>query len=136
MFLHLSLSWKSISSCRFHSKSKCRAIFIVKLLWNSTFCETRFTNTTKLNFFYISVTGAGNPTVWRSRRGTEHKDDHHTAGRWNDTVINGAFSRKLPATIQLGQSTSYGSPLTAIISVRRENPPEWNLMGMIASLVL
>jgi len=29
------------------SKSKCRAVFIVKLLWNSTFCETRFTNTTK-----------------------------------------------------------------------------------------
>ncbi len=90
------------------SKSKCRAVFIVKLLWNSTFCETRFTNTTKLNSFYISVTGAGNPTV---RRGTEHKDDRHTAGHRNDTVINGAFSRKLPATIQLGQSTSYGSRL-------------------------
>lgn len=41
-----------------------------------------------------------------NRRGAGHKDERHTAGHWNYTVINGAFSPKLHTTIQLGQSTS------------------------------
>ncbi len=94
------------------SKSKCRAVFIVKLLWNSTFCETRFTNTTKW-IFYISVTGAGNPTV---RRGTEHKMTATQQDTEMTLLSTGLFHRKLPsnwvnAFVRL-----------TIISVRRENP--------------
>ncbi|KAL1282878.1 hypothetical protein QQF64_001681 [Cirrhinus molitorella] len=53
---HLHLGWpegcKSICSCKPHW-SLCKQI----------------------------VTGAGKPAVWRSRRGTERKDDRYTAGR-------------------------------------------------------